>query len=231
MFSGSLVELVKCRWREFRREPSAFAFTLLFPMLMMIVLGVAFNSDTPKLKLVGISSDYTKESRLYTILENDEAVRLSQGSKDELAKMMIKGQINLQIALKEDGTVSYSYDKNSPDGQLTYLYVDSLVQASVDQRKPVRTEAKLVKTVGSRYVDFLIPGLLAFTIMSTSMFGTGMVLVVNRRENLLKRYLTTPMKPFEYILSHVIGRQLIMFVEFAIIMLSGLLFFHYARVL
>ena len=74
-------------------------------------------------------------------------------------------------------------------------------------------------------MDFLIPGLLAFSIMSTSMFGTGMVLVVNRRENLLKRYLTTPMKPFEYILSHVIGRQLIMFIEFAIIMLSGLLLF------
>jgi ABC-2 type transport system permease protein len=225
MLSKPLIEMTKCRWREFKREPSAFAFVLLFPVVFMIVLGLVFNSDAPKLKLVGISSNIAKTSKTFTALKEDKSIRLSRGDSSNLMTQMIRGKVSLIVSKSEDGSLSYTYDPNSPDGQLTNLYVDSLIQKSNGQIQSKKTEQKFVETSGSRYVDFLIPGLLAFSIMSTSMFGTGMVLVVNRRENLLKRYLTTPMKPFEYILSHVIGRQMIMFVEFAIIMLSGLIIF------
>ena len=227
MLSRSLREMIKCRWREFKREPSAFAFVLLFPVVFMIVLGVAFNSDKPKVKLIGLDKSIATTSKLYVALNNDLSLKLSTGNESELEKKMVQGEINLMIKQDESGSFNYIYDKNSPDGQLTFLYADSILQRAYGSISPVKTEQKFVKTVGSRYVDFLIPGLLAFSIMSTSMFGTGMVLVVNRRENLLKRYLTTPMKPFEYILSHVIGRQLIMFIEFAIIMTAGLLFFDF----
>lgn len=225
MISRSLVEMVKCRWREFKREPSAFAFVLLFPVIFMIVLGISFNSDAPQTKLIGLSDAFPKDGNLYQELVGDNSIKLSYGPDEKLQKLMIKGQISLQVSKSGSGEIAYTFDKNSPDGQLTQLYVDRIVQNSAGQTQLVRTSQKLIETVGSRYVDFLIPGLLAFSIMSTSMFGTGMVLVVNRRENLLKRYLTTPMKPFEYIMSHVIGRQLIMFIEFAIIISAGLLFF------
>lgn len=225
MLSRSLIEMVKCRWREFKREPSAFAFVLLFPVVFMIVLGLAFNSDAPKTKLVGVSSSISESSQILKVLKDDSSIKLSYGDDSFLSKKMIKGQINLLVSKDEEGKISYAYDKHSPDGQLTSLYVDQKIQLSNGIKQAVETKETFIKTPGSRYVDFLIPGLLAFSIMSTSMFGTGMVLVVNRRENLLKRYLTTPMKPFEYILSHVIGRQLIMFIEFAIIMTSGLLIF------
>lgn len=70
---------------------------------------------------------------------------------------------------------------------------------------------------------FYVPGLLALSLLSTSLFGTGMTLVVHRRENLLKRFLTTPMPRFAYLLSHLLSRQLIMIFEICVIIGYGTL--------
>lgn len=225
MISKSLVEMTKCRWREFKREPSAFAFVLIFPVFFMIVLGMAFNSERPVPKLVGLTTQFSAGESTYQALKNNADIRLEIASKELLSKSMIKGKVSLIISKDSSGRTEFTFDRNSPEGELTSLYVNQLIQKSAGQEPLVKTTTTLIQTPGSRYVDFLIPGLLAFSIMSTSMFGTGMVLVVNRRENLLKRYLTTPMRPFEYILSHVIGRQFIMLIEFAIIMTCGYLIF------
>lgn len=82
-------------------------------------------------------------------------------------------------------------------------------------------------TTGERYIDFLIPGLAALSLFTTSIFGTGMTIVVNRRENLLKRYLATPMKTREYLLSHILGRFFIMHLELLSIFSAGYLFFSF----
>ena len=81
---------------------------------------------------------------------------------------------------------------------------------------------------GSRYIDFLVPGLLAFSLLTTSLYGTGMCIVSNRRENLLKRYQATPMRSHEYILSHIIGRYLIMSIEIITVLATAVLCFDFS---
>src|SRR5262249_46379769 len=76
-----------------------------------------------------------------------------------------------------------------------------------------------------RYIDFLIPGLLGFSIMTSSLFGIGIVIVASRRENLLKRYLATPLKPHQYVLSHIVGRGFVLAVGLVAILLRGWLMF------
>jgi ABC-2 type transport system permease protein len=78
-----------------------------------------------------------------------------------------------------------------------------------------------------RYVDFLIPGLLAVSILSTSVWGVGMTIVSNRKENVLKRLLATPMHAYQYILSHVIGRSAILLLEVGSQLLAGFLIFRF----
>ena len=103
--------------------------------------------------------------------------------------------------------------------QARYTYASS-------QRTSLKrsTTASFGGDLGSDQGDgglFFIPGLLALSLLSTSLFGTGMTVVVHRRESLLKRFLTTPMPRFAYLLSHLIGRQLIMLLEIATILLFG----------
>lgn len=223
----SLIELTKCRVREFRREPSAFAFVLTFPVLMMVVLGLVFNSTEPAPKLVGFTPEAFKTPEVQSLLERASELKSVSASAKELKTKMTRGSIHLIVDYKEKNSqkdFEYTFDSHSPEGELTYLFTkDRLVQSSASAPAWVKN----VSTPGSRYVDFLIPGLLAFSMMSTSMFGTGMVMVVNRREKLLKKYLTTPMKASTYILSHIIGRQMIMFIEWTIIMVAGYVIFDF----
>ncbi|MCY4443544.1 MAG: ABC transporter permease [Proteobacteria bacterium] len=81
---------------------------------------------------------------------------------------------------------------------------------------------------GDRVIDFIVPGLLAFSIFTTCLFGLGMTFVTHRREQLLKRYLMTPMPTFVYILSHLVGRQLIMLVEMVVIMGCAMVLFDFS---
>ncbi|MCY4380221.1 MAG: ABC transporter permease [Proteobacteria bacterium] len=85
------------------------------------------------------------------------------------------------------------------------------------------TSKSLQSTTG--YMDFWVPGFFALSILTTCLFGMGMTLVMSRRENLLKRYLTTPMSTFIYILSHMIARQLILLIEMVTIIGFSSLFF------
>ena len=80
---------------------------------------------------------------------------------------------------------------------------------------------------GSRFADFLIPGILAVSILSTSIWGVGMTIVSNRKENLLKRLLATPMHAYLYILSHVIGRAAILLLEVSSQLLAAYVLFRF----
>src|SRR5262249_58786800 len=59
---------------------------------------------------------------------------------------------------------------------------------------------------GSRYIDFLIPGLIGLNLLGTGMWGIGFPIATSRQQKLLKRMLATPMRRSDYLLSHMLAR-------------------------
>src|SRR5262249_59593582 len=59
---------------------------------------------------------------------------------------------------------------------------------------------------GSRYIDFLIPGLIGLNLLGTGMWGIGFPIATARQQKLLKRMLATPMRRSDYLLSHMLAR-------------------------
>lgn len=234
---SSLGELLKGRWREFIREPSAAFFVVLMPIVFMTILGFALDGDREDLHSIGwVSTDASGSSLVseaqLKALRADPALKVQTGSQQDLEVALRRGTIVLigkgraqQPANTDANDVQLQFDPaNRIARQAKDRVVDTLQRAAgrqdLIQISSIATQAK-----GSRYVDFLIPGLLAMSIMSTSLFGTGMLIVSNRRENLLKRYLATPMLPYQYILSHVIGRGFMLSVEgFTLLLAARLLF-------
>lgn len=226
MISRSLREQVKCRWREFIREPSAAVWVVTMPLLWMVVLGFAFSEPRPEsygvALLPGIqSSDYAP------VLRNDEQIKLREGTSKDTDVWLQRGDVALGVDLNDQGTLVYSFDPVNPEAVRARDFVDSLLQKSAGRTDPIITNVEPRTARGSRYVDFLIPGLLALSVMTTSLFGIAMTVVSNRRENLLKRYVATPMPPSDYIFSHIIGRFIILAVEFVTIMTAGWLIFDF----
>lgn len=226
MISKSLIELTKCRWREFRREPSAFFWVVFMPVLWMVVLGIAFSNPRPERYGVGWINTEASFQPALKALQSSEQIMVKQGSSEDIERWFQRGEIVLAVST-EPNKIRYSFDNANPESLRARRFVNDLIQQNFGRKDPVITENKNITAKGGRYVDFLIPGLLGLSIMSSSLFGTGMTLVSNRKENLLKRYLSTPMKKYEFLVSHVFGRFIILFFEFSAIFIAGLLIFDF----
>jgi ABC-type multidrug transport system permease subunit len=78
---------------------------------------------------------------------------------------------------------------------------------------------------GSRYIDFLIPGLVGMNMMGSAVWGLGFAVVDARRKKLLKRLVATPMPRHYYLLSFILSRLLMLVVEVGVVAGFGVLVF------
>jgi ABC-type multidrug transport system permease subunit len=98
---------------------------------------------------------------------------------------------------------SYIYDPANAESRAARFAVDSALQRASGRTDIFSARVEEVTEPGSRYVDFLVPGLLGMNLMGTGMWGIGFSLVVARNGNLLKRLIVAPARR-----SHVLGAQL-----------------------
>lgn len=217
MRTKSLIEMSKCRLREFCREPSAVFFVIMMPIVWMILLGLAFSNPKKEHYSIGIDQKLKEktdlsEQHVLNALEESPYLNVIYGEIETLKSLMRKNTIALAVSSTNYG-YEYLADNSNPEAIYGKRLVNDVIQSSLGRKDVIAATEKTLIMPGGRYIDFLIPGLLALSFLTTSLFGTGMTIVANRRENLLKRYLTTPMKASDYILSHLIGRMLILCIE------------------
>lgn len=221
----ALGEMIKGRWREFMREPSAFFFVLFMPLLWMAILGHAFSQDSSSSITMGWKSSAKgpMAELVRAGLEKDGKVLLRDGDEATLTSLIKRGEITLFLEQRTQHpeTWVYHFDPANREAGRTKLVVDDLIQKIAGRHDELQTIVEPTSVPGTRYIEFLVPGLAALTIMTSSLFGTGAVIVVSRREQLLKRYLATPLRPALYILSHVIGRILILVAEIAVVLIGA----------
>lgn len=230
MLSKSLIEQVKVRWREFRREPSAFFWVIFMPVIWMIALGFAFSKPRPETYGVGWLVSESKapfEEKMHRVLSADQQILLREANAADLETKMLRGEIALIVSSPGERRIIYKLDPSNPEARRAQKYVEDILERAEGRQDVITSSTEGVSAQGGRYVDFLIPGLLGLTIMTTSLHGIGMTIVSNRKENLLKRYLATPLKAYEYIVSHIIGRLVILAIEFTVVMVTGFVVFKF----
>lgn len=206
----SLVELTLVRFREFWREPEAVFWVFIFPVLLAAGLGIAFRNRPGEVLNIGVStqelaralgSEKSVAPRIYSRAEGEEALRA--------------GRIALLAVPGENGSVVYRYDDTNPDGRLARFLVDQALQRAAGRRDALSVGDKLVREPGSRYIDFLIPGLLGMNLMGSGIWGIGFAIVDARRKKLLKRLVASPMSRAEYLLSFLFSRLVLLLFEVA----------------
>src|SRR5436190_416961 len=90
----------------------------------------------------------------------------------------------------------------------------------------LRVAVQRVTEPGSRYIDFLIPGLLGMNLMGSGLWGVGFSVVQARTKKLLKRFMATPMRRSHYLLSFILSRLVFLFLEVAALVGFGWWMFH-----
>jgi ABC-type multidrug transport system permease subunit len=93
------------------------------------------------------------------------------------------------------------------------MVADLAVQRAAGRVDPVPASDDIIREAGSRYIDFLVPGLVGLGIMSNTLWGLGFSIVDSRRRKLTKRLIATPMSRVQYLMSYLIWRLLMLGVE------------------
>lgn len=221
----SMVQLTLVRFREFIREPEAVFWTFIFPILLAAGLGIAFRQRGPDKIQVGVVTTAAGSAAMVESLKRDSTLVVESFDDSAGARALRTGKIALLVlpATARD-SVHYVYDPGRSEAVNARVVVDRAVQVGAGRLDPVRASDSYVTEPGSRYIDFLIPGLLGMNLMGSSIWGLGFAIVTARSKKLLKRLMATPMSRSQYLLSFMCSRLVFLLLE--IVTLLG--FGHYA---
>jgi len=207
---NSFVELTLSRIRLFFREPGAVFWTFGFPLILTVALGIAFRNRPPEPSVIALVDASSRPA-----LSKDPGIRLR--ILDEAAARVALRTAKVDLVVLPGPPITYVYDATRPEGRLARALVD----LALHPHGPPYTVDKPVNEPGSRYIDFLIPGLIGVNLMMAGMWGIGYVVVEIRVKKLLKRMIATPMSRAQFLFSFVIMRSLFLFLELPILLGFG----------
>src|ERR1017187_3828412 len=215
-----LAQLTLVRFLEFIREPEALFWVFIFPILLAAGLGIAFrNRPADVLKIAAVTPQLAQSLRNEKLLD---VAQLSTGAAEEALRT---GKVALLAVPGPGGSVVYQYDDTNPEGRTARMLADRAIQRAAGRVDPVASTDRLLREPGSRYIDFLIPGLLGMNLMGSAIWGMGFAIVDARRRKLMKRLIATPMPRHYYLLSFLLSRLVMLVIEVGFLLSFGIFVF------
>ena len=220
-----LVELTSVRLKEFLREPDAVFWVFAFPLLLTLALGFAFRERAPEKIPVGVAEGPAAAARM-KMLRQSPALQPRLYVEQEGREQLRRGKISLLVT--GDGQPVYRFDPTRPEARTARVEVDDALQAGSGRRDVFAAQEQLVSEQGSRYIDFLVPGLIGMNLMGTGMWSIGFSVVNARLRKLLKRMLATPMRKVHFLAAQALARLVFLVLEVSVVVVFAWLVFDVA---
>lgn len=244
-----LWQLIVAYVKELVREPGVLFWGIIFPILMSLGLGVAFTKKPNLERTVAIVSSPQdpatelnkflnnkarkikdkNESGIYELEISDEnlgktTIDFKMISWDEAIASLKKGNLSL-IMDEKKGQIQYHFDPSNPDAQLVYMKISKLLSNKQSDLPGSDETIEPLTVSGSRYIDFLIPGLISMGVMMSCMWGLGYGIIDKRSKKLMRRMVATPMKKSHFLFSLITVRIGMNFIESALLFLFAWIVF------
>jgi ABC-2 type transport system permease protein len=214
--------------KSFYREKTAVFFRIAFPVILILVFGTIFmNQDNVRFDFYVQDLDQTNLSaELVKTLELNEKFKITKVNPAINATQYAKkNKLNLVVVIPKDYekflmqrmkrkdlnasvTITYIYDPSSTSVS-TKMQILNSVFAEINQRMsgkpPFITPAETsILNRKYRFIDFFVPGIIAMTVMTASLFGAVNVNAELRQKGVIKKLSTTPITHTDWILSNVL---------------------------
>ncbi|MHC5072785.1 MAG: ABC transporter permease, partial [Planctomycetota bacterium] len=225
-----LKQIALTTWREFIRTPEAVFWTYGFPVIMAMVLGLAFGSENkapvPVVVVKPASAAASAQSLpqpLTAVLGQNKRLMVTELPRAAAEQGFRRGKFVVMLEGAVDDP-KMLIDPTRPDAELARMHVEStLLSRGHDGEAVVRTE--ITEILGSRYIDFLIPGLIGLNLLGAGMWGVGFNVVRMRDRKMLRRLIVTPMRRVEFLFAFILSRLVLVIPDAVLIILFGVLVF------
>jgi ABC-2 type transport system permease protein len=220
--------LLLTRLRELQREPEVIFWVFGFPLILALGLGIAFRNKPADATSIAIVSGPGAQDILAMLQHSPHKSLIHSDVLDQSQALQgfRLGKYDLVVEPGEKGSLRYRYDPARPESVLARAEVDAALQSAAGRKDIISTTTVTSSEPGSRYIDFLVPGMLGMNTMNAAMWGIGFALVEMRQRKLLKRFVATPMRRTDFLLALLSSRLLLMVVEVGLLLGFGALVFH-----
>lgn len=247
--------LIKSLAKEILREPGVLFWGILFPILMSLGLGLAFTKKADVVRKVAVilksSKNTTQDSSqlLLTFLKNNCEKSSMPSNSENVWTLKLKNEKlgnsvfyfyemdwSQALVLLKRGTINvivgdngdepeYHFDPRNSDAQLTYIKLNTMIGKG--NSIPAETDYNVMPLTvkGTRYIDFLVPGLITMGVMMSCMWGISYGLIEKRSKKLLRRLVATPMKKSHFLFAQITVRILMNFIESLILLIFAMVTF------
>ena len=216
---GSSLVMARTFLKIFSKDRQAIFFTLFFPITFMVIFGIATAGGDEPLEIGVVYYAQTEFSAEFiAALKAQPLFAVTTGDEDKLRQEVVEGDRALVLILPEDfrggeQAADLTMLVDAAQARQTAMLTPLIEQTLLGIEREMRgTEPLFPLTVvdvqarSQRYIDFLVPGLLALTIMQISVAGSGYNIVEYRRKGILKRLFVTPIRPRDFITGIVLAR-------------------------
>ena len=222
MHRSPFLQLTLVKLREYTREPEAMFWVFVFPVLMTCALGIAFRDSSGAEINVGVTG-FAPEAIAQT-LDADPRLKARVVRPEEADALLRDGEIAILVDRQDMTGTSYRFDKTRPESSVARYTVDEVLQRAAGRADVFAPRDELVELPGSRYIDWLVPGLLGMNVVMTGLWGIAFSIGMSRTKKLIKRLSATPMNRGHFLAAQLAGRLIFLPLEAGIL----IVFAHYA---
>ena len=221
--------LTKVFIQIFLRNKQYIFFSLLLPVVILGIVGLNDGERDPvDIGLVDYSnSNISKE--FIDKLSNNVLFNINQSDEESLRNKLIKGELTLILLLPDDmGDTNKTTNIKLLADKSQINFIEAIkpiinqtligVEREISKKIPMFSlEIEDIKSRTQTYLDFLLPGIMAFMLMNLSIAGSGFNVVEFRRRGILKRLFVTPIKPIDFVSAIVVARMVIVLGQLSVI--------------
>jgi ABC-type multidrug transport system permease subunit len=210
--------LTGARVRAFLREPEAVFWVFVFPLVLALVLGWAFKEGGPQSERIAVVGP--ESAALRARLEGVALLAVDAAASREAGEDALRhGRIAVLVIDGEP--LVLRYDPQRPEAEVARLRIQAALAEAGAGVPPFRVEE--VRDTGSRYIDWLFPGLLGMNLMGTGLWSIGYGIADMRQKRLLRRFLVTPMRKSSFLMSFILARGVFLVFEVVVLTLFAML--------
>ncbi len=236
----TFIKLIQVELKMFLRNRQALFFTLFMPLFIMLIFGY-IGFDRPQKIDVGLvvhtpneqTAQFVEAIRqfpTFTVHEGTlEAERSELDEGNRAAVIDVQDDLLVQGQKTPKELMVYTNASKAGEAQAVISILNQSIYqmtiAASGQQPIVTVATEEVNAHDLRYIEFLLPGLIALSIMQMAVFSVAFVFTQYKEKGVLKRLLATPMKPMHFVLSNAIVRLMISVVQATIFIVLGLVLF------
>jgi ABC-2 type transport system permease protein len=204
------------RNKEFIRDTSALSWNFLFPFLIVVGFAFAFSGTPPAQYKVGVYGDAHNAQTDFFSTEHIQFIPVA--ALDAAIVKVERHQLDMLIDARDR---RFWINDSSPKGYILERVLHGTAQGSASFTKATVSGREI------RYVDWLMPGVLAMNMMFSALFGIGYVIVRYRKNGVLKRLKATPVTALEFLGAQVVSRVWLIMAVVVLVYIGTNFFIHF----